>query len=66
MNIMIISVFIAIVLFLIYILSLKEERKISEKFAPRGKVEEYCAGEKDRRRCGAYLPVYKYFSKKNI
>ena len=51
MNIMIISVFIAIVLFLIYILSLKEERKISEKFAPRGKVEEYCAGEKDRRRC---------------
>ena len=48
---MIISVFIAVALFFVYILTLKEERKISEKFAPRGKVEEYCAGERDRRRC---------------
>ncbi len=51
MNIMIISVFAAIVFFLVYILTSREERIISEKFATRGKVEEYCAGEKNRRRC---------------
>lgn len=50
MNIMIISVFAAIVFFLVYILTSREERIISEKFATRGKVEEYCAGEKNRRR----------------
>ena len=51
MNIIIISVFVAIALFFIYLFTSKEDRKISEKFATRGKVEEYCAGEKDRRRC---------------
>ena len=51
MNIIIVLVLTTIVFFVIYILSSKEERKINERFTPRGKVEEYCAGEKDRRRC---------------
>ena len=51
MNIIFIFILAAIVFAVIYILSSKEEKKISEKFAPRGKVEEYCLGEKDRRKC---------------
>lgn len=51
MSIVIVLVLTAIVLFVIYILSSKEQKKISEKFALRGKVEEYCDVEKDRRRC---------------
>ena len=51
MNIILVLILTAIVFFVIYILSSKEEKKINEKFAPRGKIEEYCAVEKDRRRC---------------
>lgn len=51
MNIVLVLILTAIVFFIIYILSSREQKKISEKFATRGKVEEYCAGEKDRRRC---------------
>lgn len=51
MNIVIVLVLTAIVLLVIYILSSREQKKINEKFAPRGKVEEYCAVEKDRRSC---------------
>jgi len=51
MNIVIVLVVTAIVFFVIYILSSREQKKISEKFAPRGKVEEYCAVENDRRKC---------------
>lgn len=51
MNIVIVLVLAAIVFFVIYILSSREQKKVNEKFAPRGKVEEYCAVEKDRRRC---------------
>ncbi len=42
---------IAILLFIIYILSSKENRKTQSKYEPRGKLEEYCANEKNRRRC---------------
>ncbi|OGX27394.1 MAG: hypothetical protein A2879_04565 [Omnitrophica WOR_2 bacterium RIFCSPHIGHO2_01_FULL_49_10] len=51
MNIVIVLVLAAIVFFVIYILSAREQKKMNEKFATRGKVEEYCAGEKDRRKC---------------
>lgn len=51
MNIVIVLVLAAIVFFVIYILSSREQKKISEKFTSRGKVEEYCSVEKDRRRC---------------
>lgn len=51
MNIVLVSVLAAIVLFVIYILSSREDKKISEKYANRGKVEEYCAVEKERRKC---------------
>ncbi len=51
MNLVIVLILAAIVFFVIYILSSREQKKISEKFAPRGKVEEYCTVEKDRRKC---------------
>ncbi|MDD5311379.1 MAG: PilZ domain-containing protein [Candidatus Omnitrophica bacterium] len=51
MNIILVCVLTAVVFFVIYILSSREDRKINEKYATRGKVEEYCAGEKERRRC---------------
>ncbi len=44
-------IFIAILLFVIYILASKEERKIRSKYEPRGKLEEYCASGHDRRQC---------------
>lgn len=44
-------IFIAVLLLIIYNLSSKEERKARSKYEPRGKLEEYCADEKDRRRC---------------
>ena len=50
MNIIIVSAVTAIALFVIYILSSKEDKKMNEKLVPRGKVEEYCVGEKNRRR----------------
>lgn len=51
MNIVFISILAAVVFFVIYILSSIEQKKINERFATRGKVEEYCASEKDRRKC---------------
>jgi len=51
MNIVLVSVLAGVTFFLIYIVFSREQKKISEKFAPRGKVREYCAGEKDRRKC---------------
>lgn len=51
MNIVLVSVLATIAFLAIYVLFSKEQKRISEKFAPRGKVEEYCAGEKDRRKC---------------
>lgn len=44
-------IFIAVLLFIVYIISLREEKKAKSKYEPRGKLEEYCANEKDRRRC---------------
>lgn len=44
-------VFIAVLLLIIYNLSSKEERKTRSKYESKGKIEEYCADEKDRRRC---------------
>lgn len=44
-------ILIAVLLFIIYILSSKEEKKTKAKYEPKGKLEEYCVDEKDRRRC---------------
>lgn len=44
-------IFIAVLLFIIYILSSQEEKKAKSKYESRGKLEEYCVNEKDRRRC---------------
>lgn len=51
MNIVIVLIIAAGVFFVIYILSLKEDRKENEKYVPRGKIGEFCAGENDRRKC---------------
>lgn len=56
-------IFIAVILFVIYILSSKEERKIKGKYAPKGKLEEYWSGKERRRveRFEAMLDVkYKF------
>lgn len=42
-------IFIAIVLFVIYILSTKEEKRTKDKYAPKGKVEEYWSGKERRK-----------------
>ncbi|MDP3786958.1 MAG: PilZ domain-containing protein [Candidatus Omnitrophota bacterium] len=44
-------IFLAVLLFIIYIISSREEKKAKSKYEPRGKLEEYCANEKNRRRC---------------
>lgn len=46
-------IFLAILLFVIYILSTKEEKKARSKYAPKGKVEEYWSA-KERRRVERY------------
>lgn len=56
-------IFIAVLLFVIYILSSKEERKIKGKREPKGKLEEYWSGKERRRveRLEAMLDVeYKF------
>lgn len=42
-------IFFAILLFVIYILSTKEEEKAKEKYKPKGKLEEYWSGKEKRR-----------------
>lgn len=42
-------IFLAILLFVIYILSTKEDKKTRAKYEPRGKVEEYWSGKERRR-----------------
>lgn len=44
-------ILVAVLLFIIYIISWREEKKTKAKYEPRGKMEEYCANEKNRRRC---------------
>lgn len=46
-------IFLSIVLFIIYILSTKEEKKAKLRYAPKGKVEEYWSA-KERRRVERY------------
>lgn len=50
MAIIIVSVLAAGALFIIYILSSKEDRAISDKYALHGKVEGYYSGSPERRR----------------
>lgn len=50
MSIILISILAAVVLFVIYVLSSREERDITDRFAPRGKVEGYYSGGPERRR----------------
>src|SRR3989338_5064915 len=66
MNIVIVLVLAAIVFFVIYILSAREQKKMNEKFATRGKVEEYCAGEKNRRKSGISILVYEILPKDSL
>ena len=56
MNIVLVSILAAIVFFVIYIISSREEKKRSEKFVPRGKVEECYAVGKDRRKYRRSIP----------
>lgn len=43
---------IAVLLFIIYILSSMEEKRLKDRYEPRGKVEEYCFfNGSERRRC---------------
>jgi len=51
MTIALVSILAAIVLFVIYLLFSRENKKANDKFAPRGKIEEYFSDEKERRRC---------------
>ncbi len=50
MSIILVSIFATIVLFIIYILSSREERDIQDRFAAHGKIEGYYSGGPDRRR----------------
>jgi len=50
MTIIIVSILAAGVLFVIYILSSKEDRAIKDKFALHGRVEGYYSGSPERRR----------------
>ncbi len=45
------SVFLVVLLLIIYVISSREEKKSRSKYEPRGKLEEYCADENNRRRC---------------
>lgn len=50
MNLILISLLAVAVLFIIYVLSSREDREIKDKCAPRGKVEGYYSGGSERRR----------------
>lgn len=50
MTIAFVLILIALVLFVVYTLFSGEEKKINEKSAPRGKIQEYCAEGKEERR----------------
>ena len=59
----ILFIFIAILLFVIYILSSREEKRMKKKYEPKGKLEEYWSGKERRRveRFEAMLDVeYRY------
>jgi c-di-GMP-binding flagellar brake protein YcgR len=50
MNIILISILAAVVLFIIYVLSSREDRDIKDRFAPHGKVEGFYSGGSERRK----------------
>lgn len=50
MGIILISILAAVVLFVIYVLSSKEDKDVNDRFAPRGKVEGYYSGGAERRK----------------
>ena len=62
-------IFLAVLLFIIYIVSSREEKNAKSKYEPRGKLEEYCANENNRRRCRRFettLDVkYKFLKSSN-
>lgn len=62
-------IFFVILLFVIYILSTREEGKAKEKYRPKGKIEEYWSGKNRRRveRFEAMLDVrYKLLKSTNL